>query len=102
VHLKKAKEVVEPVQLAISVCQTLSKTKHASLLILFILFLDPLPLTYTPSPLSEAGISKDYCATNSGSPEVELRFCPWRTLGYSLCPYCVYMHRGARPKVSLR
>jgi hypothetical protein len=25
----------------------------------------------------EAGISKNYCATNSGSPEVELRFCPW-------------------------
>jgi len=26
---------------------------------------------------SEAGISKNYSATNSGSPEVELRFCPW-------------------------
>jgi hypothetical protein len=26
----------------------------------------------------EAGISKNYCATkNSGSPEIELRFCPW-------------------------
>jgi hypothetical protein len=25
----------------------------------------------------EAGISKNYCATNSGSPEVELRFCLW-------------------------
>jgi hypothetical protein len=24
----------------------------------------------------EAGISKNYCATNSRSPEVELRFCP--------------------------
>jgi hypothetical protein len=24
-----------------------------------------------------AGISKNYCAKNSGSPEVELRFCPW-------------------------
>jgi hypothetical protein len=24
---------------------------------------------------TEAGISKNYCATNSGSPEVELRFC---------------------------
>jgi hypothetical protein len=23
----------------------------------------------------EAGISKNYCATNSGSPEVALRFC---------------------------
>jgi hypothetical protein len=28
------------------------------------------------SPL-EAGISKSYCATNSGSPEAELRFVPW-------------------------
>jgi hypothetical protein len=27
--------------------------------------------------MPEAGISKNYCATNSGSPEVELRFCPW-------------------------
>jgi hypothetical protein len=26
-------------------------------------------------PHSEAGISKNYCTTNSGSPEVELRFC---------------------------
>ncbi len=25
----------------------------------------------------EAGIVKNYCATNSGSPEVDLRFCPW-------------------------
>jgi hypothetical protein len=25
----------------------------------------------------EAGIWKNYSATNSGSPEVELRFCPW-------------------------
>jgi hypothetical protein len=24
----------------------------------------------------EAGILKNYCPTNSGSPEVELRFCP--------------------------
>jgi len=34
----------------------------------------------------EAGISKNYCARNSGLPEVELRFCPshiliWSTLG---------------------
>jgi len=53
-----------------------------------------------------------YCATNSGPPEVELRFCPWiilfkywtcrPDLGSSLCPYYVYMHRGGRPKVSLR
>jgi hypothetical protein len=25
----------------------------------------------------EAGISKNHCATNSGSPQVELMFCPW-------------------------
>jgi hypothetical protein len=31
-------------------------------------------------PHSEAGISKNYCAANSGSPEVELRFCPWLIL----------------------
>ncbi len=29
---------------------------------------------------TEAGISKSYCATNSGSPKVELRFCPWLIL----------------------
>jgi hypothetical protein len=29
---------------------------------------------------SGAGISKNYCATNSGSPEVKLRFCPWLKL----------------------
>jgi hypothetical protein len=28
----------------------------------------------------EAEISKIYYATNSGSPEVELRFCPWSIL----------------------
>jgi hypothetical protein len=28
-----------------------------------------------PYPSTEAGISKNYCATNSGLPEVELRFC---------------------------
>ncbi len=27
-----------------------------------------------------AGIPKNYCATNSGSPEVEPRFCPWLIL----------------------
>jgi hypothetical protein len=27
--------------------------------------------------IPEARISKNYSATNSGSPEVELRFCPW-------------------------
>jgi hypothetical protein len=30
---------------------------------------------------TEAGISNNnYCATNSGLPEVELRFCPWLIL----------------------
>ncbi len=59
------------------------------------------------------GISKDYWAANSGSPEVELRFFPWLILfkywtGWpdvspSLCPYYLYAYcRGARPKVSLR
>jgi hypothetical protein len=28
----------------------------------------------------EAGILKNYCATNSGSSEIELRFCPWLIL----------------------
>jgi hypothetical protein len=32
----------------------------------------------------EAGMSKNYCTTNSGSPKVELRLFPW------LCPYYVY------------
>jgi membrane protease subunit (stomatin/prohibitin family) len=36
--------------------------------------------TSSYSDLAEAGISKNYCATNSGSPEVELRFCPWLIL----------------------
>ncbi len=26
------------------------------------------------------GISKKYCTTNSGSPEIELMFCPWNIL----------------------
>jgi hypothetical protein len=29
------------------------------------------------SEIAKAEIHKNYCATNSGSPEVELRFCPW-------------------------
>jgi hypothetical protein len=33
------------------------------------------PVKYVEYP-SKAGISKNYCATNSGSPEAELRFCP--------------------------
>jgi hypothetical protein len=41
----------------------------------------------------EAGISKKYSATNSGSPKVELRFCPW------LCPFYVYtVKKGYRPQ----
>jgi hypothetical protein len=31
-------------------------------------------------PSTETGISKNYYATNSGSPEVELRFCTWLIL----------------------
>ncbi len=61
--------------------------------------------------LSEAGISKNYCATDSGSPEVELRFCPWLILfkywtGWPVLNFWsmlyvnfISMHRGARPKV---
>jgi hypothetical protein len=61
-------------------------------------------------PRSEAG--KNFCALNSGSPEVELRFCPWIIVfkyfnlaawpESSLCLYNVCMLRGVRPKVSLR
>ncbi len=57
----------------------------------------------------EAGISKNYCATKSSSPEVELWFYRWiilfkywtgrPDLSSSLCPYYA---NGARPKVSLR
>ncbi len=43
---------------------------------------------------TEAGISKNYFATKSGWPEVELRFCPlfnywtgWSDLSPFLCPY---------------
>jgi hypothetical protein len=36
------------------------------------------PILYKSSP--EAGISENYCATNSGLPEVELRFFPWLIL----------------------
>jgi hypothetical protein len=45
---------------------------------------------------TEAGISKNYCAKNSGLPEVELRFSPWLILNWapdlrtSLCPYDVF------------
>ncbi len=54
--------------------------------------------TYELDPV--ARISKNHCAGNSGSPEVELSFCPWLTLfkywtgwpdlSSSLCPYYVY------------
>ncbi len=48
-------------------------------------------------PFPEAGFSKNYCAKNSGSSEVELRLCPWLILfkyctgrpGFSICPYYV-------------
>ncbi len=52
-------------------------------------------------PASEAGISKNYCATNSGSPKVDLGFYPWlilfkyrKTWPYlssSLYPYYMYI-----------
>jgi hypothetical protein len=38
------------------------------------------PLSVVPPPIAKepmAEISKNYCATNSDSLEVELRFCPW-------------------------
>ncbi len=41
----------------------------------FILFSKP-NVCHTP----EAGISKNYCTTSSGSPEVVMRFCPWLIL----------------------
>ncbi len=58
---------------------------------------------------TEAGISKNYCATNSGLPEVELRFCPWPHIVqivnrlawpelFSLSVLCVFLainHRSA-------
>jgi hypothetical protein len=50
------------------------------------------------STTPEAGISENYCATNSGSPKVDLRFCPWLMwpdLSTFLCPYYVYALRGA-------
>jgi hypothetical protein len=62
---------------------------------------------------SEAGTSKTYCATSSGSPQVELRFCPWIILfiilnwaalpeAFSMSLWCVCIFRGARPNFSLR
>jgi hypothetical protein len=62
---------------------------------------------------TEAGISKNYCATKLGSPEVALRYCPWtihivQILNWAAWPeifsmslLCVCnVHRGTRPKVS--
>ncbi len=46
----------------------------------------------------EAGISQNYCATNLGSRELELRFCPWALLYVRI----MCMHKAARSKVRLR
>ncbi len=40
----------------------------------------PGPATGFSPYRSEDAVSKNYCATNSDSPEVELRFFPWRIL----------------------
>jgi hypothetical protein len=58
---------------------------------------------------TEVGISKNYCTTNSNTPEVELWFCPWlilftywigcSDLRSSLCPYYVYQPRLTWPQV---
>jgi hypothetical protein len=60
--------------------------------------------------VTEAGIIKNNCAINSGSSEVELRFCLWLILfkywtgwldqSSSFFPY--YAYRGAWPKGILR
>jgi hypothetical protein len=46
-------------------------------------------------PCIEAGISKNYSATNSGLPDVELRFCPWLTV------YCSNIELGSMTRVLL-
>jgi hypothetical protein len=51
-------------------------------------------------PRSEAAIFlKNFCATNSSSPEVELRFClldhSVQILNFSMSLLCVYASRGA-------
>ncbi len=54
-------------------------------------------------------ISKNYCATNFGPPEVELRFFPWIILfnywtgwpAWGLCPI-MWMHRGMRSRYKVR
>ncbi len=58
-----------------------------------------------------SGISKNNCKTYSGSPEVELKICPWLILfrywtgrpdlSSFLSVPIMCMHIGARPKVSL-
>jgi hypothetical protein len=37
-------------------------------------------LDLSTTVVQRAGISENYCARNSGSPEVELRFVPWLIL----------------------
>jgi hypothetical protein len=59
---------------------------------------------------SEASRGWNFKISNSGSPEDEMRFCPWLMakkyligwpdLSSSLCPI-MRKHGGARPKVSL-
>jgi hypothetical protein len=38
---------------------------------------DTVPLRNREARHNAEAISKNYCETNSGSPEVELRFFPW-------------------------
>jgi hypothetical protein len=52
--------------------ETAAKTVYYSGLRIYIISREPV------NP--DARISKNYCATKSGSPEVELRFCPWLIL----------------------
>ncbi len=50
-----------------------------------------------PKHAAEAGISKNYYATNSGSPEVELRFCPWLTI----IQYCSNVELGCQTRARI-
>ncbi len=70
-----------------------------------------LQLSFSLYPYSilqpEARISKKYWTTKSGSPEVELRSCPWLILfihwtGALLSVLIMCKQRGARSKVNLR
>jgi hypothetical protein len=72
---------------------------------------DVIPLAPNPSYSFRSLNVKKNWATNSGSPEVELRFCPWIMFilnwaawpeVFSMSLLCVCIFRGARPNVSLR